>query len=103
MLDGIHFLIPVDILLLDSLGYGLLLGTDTCLPNTFKINFRNNCISTRAGYFFKAQLEKKGSMALPQSLKKQGIYAVESIVIQLVHGAGVCIHHSQIDNKGGIL
>lgn len=103
MLDGIHFLIPVDILLLDSLGCGLLLGTDTCLPNAFKINFRNNCISTRAGYFFKAQLEKKGSMALPQSLKKQGIYAVESTVIQLVHGAGVCIHHSQIDNEGGTL
>ena len=102
-LDGTHFLMPVDVLLLDSLGCSLLLGMDTCLPNAFKIDFENNCIWMRVGYSFEVCLEKKGGMTLPWSLKKWGIYAVESTIIQPVHGAGVCIHHLQMDDEGGML
>ena len=102
-LDGTHFSMPVDVLLLDSLGCGLLLDMDTCLPNAFKIDFENNCILMRAGYSFEAYLEKKRGMTLPWSLKKQGIYTVESTTIQPVHGASVCICHSQMDDEGGML
>lgn len=93
-LDGARFSFPVEVMLLDDLDCGLLLGTDTCLPNAFKIDFAEGHISTGAGYSFEARSRKKTGKALPRSLKKRGIYALDSVVIQPAQGAGIRIHHA---------
>ena len=102
-LDEKHFIIPVEALVVDSLDCGLLLGTDTCVPNGFIIDFTNDSISTNTGFCFYAKSEWKETKALPKSLKKWGIYTAESQVIDLMHGVALEIYHSQMDGQGDML